>query len=104
MSYRRGCTLARFGIGTKFNTAENPTRDAPVRPPCAPYPLWARSIPDGDFALLDERARDLTYDATAPSLSDLAPACKIWDDADLPTCVLPPTPEMGVEIVALHLA
>ena len=56
-----------FWIGTKFNTADDPTRDAPLRLPSGPFPQWALDVAAGNFAAFDVRARDLTYDASAPA-------------------------------------
>ena len=41
-------------------------------PPSGPPPPWALEVSAGRFEIFDVRALDLTYDASAPALSDLA--------------------------------
>ena len=69
-----GLYTSPFWIGTKFNTADDPTGGAPLRPPSSPPPPWALEASAGRFESFDARARDLSYDASAPALSDLATA------------------------------
>ena len=64
----RGLFTLPFWIGTKFDVADDPTRDVPLRAPLTPWPDWAASVEKGDFRLLDDRAEALTYDAPAPAL------------------------------------
>ena len=61
-----------FWIGTKFNVADDPTRDAPLRPASIETPEWLKAIAVKDYVLFDKIAADLLYDASAPPLSDLA--------------------------------
>ena len=59
-------------MGTKHNVADDPTRDAPLRPPAGPWPLWATDVANGSYETIDARSRDLVYDPSAPALADLA--------------------------------
>ena len=81
-----------FWIGTKFNTADDPTRDVPVRPPPGPYPSWALDVIAGSCAALDCRAEHLSHDASAPALSDLATAQTRLTDTVVATSACLPAP------------
>ena len=92
-----------FWIGSKFNTADDPTRDAPLRLPVAPPPQWILEGTNKNFESFDLRAQHLVYDASAPALSDLAVARAAPDSAIENVPAPLPTPDESLKVCARAL-